>query len=75
MWIRDLVSRMENSDPGFGMEKSRIRDKHSGSAIQVPSWTSRKRSVLVLSVRSAVSKDTITDMETRVVDPDPGGQK
>jgi hypothetical protein len=46
------------------MEKSWILDKHSGSAILVPSWTSLKRSVLVLFVQCpAVSKNTITGMQ------------
>jgi hypothetical protein len=46
------------------MEKSRIQDKHSGSAILVPSWTIPKRSVLVLFVQCpAVAKNTITIMQ------------
>jgi hypothetical protein len=53
----------KNSDPGFGMEKSQIRDKHSRSAILVPSLTSLKSSVLVLFVQCpAVLKNTITGM-------------
>jgi hypothetical protein len=32
MRVRDPVRNGKNSDPGSGMEKSRIRDKHPGSA-------------------------------------------
>jgi hypothetical protein len=58
----------DSSDPGSGMEKSRIRDKHSGSATLLLSY---QNSVIESGIRDPGSGKTLF----WIPDPDLGGQK